>query len=129
MKTLVYFASGEPKQFYKELDYDEIYLVDYCFEKGENRWAESDKVILLGMDCLEAVDWLKNKGVQVDCFVSLNEGLVDGGGKYAIHGDPFFGYAMQIMKGEYLHIMNPNYYGVFFCLNPYHRFRNRITMD
>lgn len=129
LKTLVYFASGPSKDVYESLAFDRIYLVDYCFiGKGDrnNRFSnpniqvsQSGKVICLGMDCLQAVNYLNRQNVKIDAFVALNEGLYEGGGKYAVNSDMFLGYAIPILREEYIHLVNRNYYG-----NNYH-----VTMD
>ena len=122
MKTLVYFASGCNKPEYQKLDFDKIYLIDNCF-KDTKRYPERifsvGKVTCIGMDCLESVEYLKKENVKIDCFVSLNEGLYEGGGSYAINSDFFLGYAMPLLKDNYIHIMNQNYY-----LNHY-----KVSMD
>jgi hypothetical protein len=64
------------------------------------------------MDCLHAVKYLNQHKVKIDCFVALNEGLYEGGGRYAINSDMFLGYVMPILSDEYIHIMNRNYYGI-----------------
>lgn len=113
MKTLVYFASGPSREEYQALDFDKIYLIDNCF-KNRNRYSSNvsskRKTTCIGMDCLESIKFLKNENVQIDCFVSLNEGLYEGGGSYAINSDMFLGYAMPLLKEQYIHIMNKNYY-------------------
>ncbi|GAA5225247.1 hypothetical protein [Membranihabitans marinus] len=43
--------------------------------------------------------------------MSLNEGLNEGGGSYAINSDFFLGYVMPLLKDQYLHIMSKSYYG------------------
>jgi hypothetical protein len=106
-------------------------LVDYCFARKRNlkfgicdqniKVSKSGKVICLGMDCLDAVNYLAHLKVKIDCFVALNEGLYEGGGKFAINGDMFLGYCMPILSDEYIHIVNKNYYG----LNN----NNHVTMD
>ena len=63
------------------------------------------------MDCLHAVKYLNQHKVKIDCFVALNEGLYEGGGRYAINSDMFLGYVMPILSDEYIHILNKNYYG------------------
>jgi len=111
MTTLVYFASGPNKKEYQDLHFDKIYLIDNCFKKGKwNNVYSEGKVICIGMDCLESIAFLKKEKVKIDCFVSLNEGLYEGGGSYAINSDMFLGYAMPLFKKEYIHIMNKNYY-------------------
>ena len=113
MKTLVYFASGPCKAAYRNLEFDKIYLIDNCFQ-GKARNSEdclaNEKIVCLGMDCLKAVDYLRRMNVRIDCFVSLNEGLWEGGGSYAINSDMFLGYVMPLLKETYIHIMNKNYY-------------------
>ena len=122
MRTLVYFASGHFNDLYQELDYEKIYLIDNCFNdkrKYSNRIFSKGKITCLGMDCLESIEYLKKEKVKIDCFVSLNEGLYEGGGSYAINSDMFLGYAMPLFKDQYIHIMNKNYYN-----NMFH-----VTMD
>jgi hypothetical protein len=113
MRTLVYFASGCDSPEYLELDFDRIVLIDNCF-KNKRRYPESifkrSKITCIGMDCLESIEYLKKENIKIDCFVSLNEGLYEGGGSYAINSDMFLGYAMPLFKEQYIHIMNKNYY-------------------
>lgn len=113
MKTLVYFASGPNRTEYQQLDFDRIILVDNCF-KNRRRYPKSifnkGKVTCIGMDCLESIEYLKKANITIDCFVSLNEGLYEGGGSYAINSDFFLGYIMPLLKDNYVHIMNREYY-------------------
>lgn len=108
MKTLVYFASGNYREKYEELPFDRIFLVDNIFKK--RHLLHIGKVILIGLDCLQSIEFFKNNNICIDYFVSLNEGLGEGGGSYAINSDMFLGYAMQILKDEYYHMMYPGYY-------------------
>lgn len=113
MKTLVYFASGPIRAEYQDLDFDKIYLIDNCFrnrQRNTSKVFSEGKITCVGMDCLESIEFLKKEEVKIDCFVSLNEGLYEGGGSYAINSDMFLGYAMPIFKKSYIHIMNKNYY-------------------
>jgi len=113
MKTLVYFASGPNKTEYQDLDFDQIYLIDNFFKKKQQAQIDifnSGKVFCIGMDCIQAVNFLRKQHVKIDCFVSLNEGLYEGGGRYAINSDFFIGYAMSLFKDNYIHIMNKAYY-------------------
>ena len=106
-KTLVYFASGHLKKDYHDLPFDKIYLVDYIFR---NRNQSTGKIICLGMDCLESIEYFKSQNIVIDYFVSLNEGIYEGGGSYGINTDMFLGYAMQIFNNTYHHIMyQPSY--------------------
>ena len=122
MRTLVYFASGCYRQEYQELEFDKVYLIDNCFkmrQQKEPNFINIEKVTCIGMDSLQSVKFLKEENIKIDCFVSLNEGLYEGGGKYAINSDLFLGYVMPLLKDKYIHIMNKNYYN-----NIYH-----VTMD
>jgi hypothetical protein len=122
MSTLVYFASGPNRNEYQDLDFDSIYLIDNCFKNrrgDQNNILTNRKVTCIGMDCLESIEFLKSEKVKIDCFVSLNEGLYEGGGRYAINSDMFLGYVMPLLKDKYIHIMNKYYYH-----NMYH-----VTMD
>lgn len=119
MKTLAYFASGSIRDEYHGLNYDRIYLIDRSFSNGLDKVARHGKIICVGMDCLESIQYLKNEHVKIDCFVSLNEGLFEGGGSYPIQSDMFLGYAMSLFNDEYIHIVNKSYY----CG------QHRITMD
>lgn len=122
MRTLVYFASGCNRPEYQKLDFDRVILIDNCF-KNKRRYPNSifkkGNVTCIGMDCLESIEYLKKEKVQIDCLVSLNEGLYEGGGSYAINSDMFLGYAMPLFKQAYIHVMNKNYYH-----NMYH-----VSMD
>jgi len=122
MRNLVYFASGPNRPEYQKLGFDRIILIDNCF-KNKRRYPRSiftkSRVTCIGMDCLESIEYLKKENIKIDCFVSLNEGLSEGGGSYAINSDFFLGYVMPLLKDNYIHIMNLNYYHNF-----YH-----VTMD
>lgn len=119
-KTLVYFASGPYRPEYEDLNYDRVFLVDFIFaRRSAVKPGKGSKVTCMGMDCLKAIDTLKQQNVKIDCVVALNEGLYEGGGRYAINSDIFLGYVMPILSNEYIQIMNKNYYG-----RNYH-----VTMD
>ena len=120
-KTLVYFASGPSKDVYESLSFDRIYLVDNCFIRkgGRNKGiykpnikiSKSGKVICLGMDCLDAVNYLNKLNVKASTFISLNEGMYEGGGIYPLCADSIISYISLILNDEYIHVMNKNYYG------------------
>ena len=126
---MVYFASGPSKEEYQSLPFDRIYLVDYCFIGKGNRnqgignrniqVSESGKVICLGMDCLDAVNYLNKLNVTASTFITLNEGMYEGGAKYPLLADSIISYFSLILNDEYVHVMNKNYYG-----NHYH-----VTLD
>lgn len=112
MKTLAYFASGinNPGRF-ESLDFaDIIYLIDHRFD---GTYYKSNKVICLGMNALESIDYFIQNNIKLDYFVSVNDGLFEGGGTYAIQSDIFIGYAMQVLKDEYIHVINWDYYNYY----------------
>jgi hypothetical protein len=122
MRTLVYFASGPYNKSYQELPFDRIFLVDNMFRGYQ--LLELEKVILVGMDCLKSIEYFKTQGITIDYFVSLNEGLGEGGGSYAINSDMFLGYVMPLLNDEYYHMMYPGYYGKYWNVKmdlPYHK--------
>ena len=108
MKTLAYFASGSSvKREYSNLPFDKIYLINNGFG---GTIINRGKIVCVDMDCLESIDYLKSQNVKIDCFVSLNEGLYEGGGSYGINSDKFLGYAMPLLNNVYYHIMCKEYY-------------------
>jgi hypothetical protein len=106
MSTLAYFASGEYKDIYQEFDYDNILLVDHGFRK----YSRIGKVICYDYSALRAIDEFKRKNIKIDCLVIINEGLFEGGGRYALNSDMFLGYLMPILNDEYYHYIYPKYY-------------------
>lgn len=112
MKTLVYFASGDYRSEYQNLGFDRVILIDDCFKNRKHpaNIINKGNVTCIGMDCLKAVQYLKTENIKIDCFVSLNEGLHEGGGRYAINSDFFLGFVMPLLSNSYIHIMNKNYY-------------------
>lgn len=112
MKTLAYFASGIEFD-YKELEkiqFDKVILVDKNFSFNSTVKVVNKKVVLLKMDAFEAVDYLKKEKIQLDAFISLNEGLCEGGGDYPLNGFYFLSYLTPILKDNYIHIYDPSYY-------------------
>jgi hypothetical protein len=112
MKTIAYFASGIEKMDLSSFGYDRIILVDNGFKTGEyNIKIENNKTIIrMGCDAITAVDILKDKKIKLDCFISINEGLYEGGGNYPLNGEYFLSYLSPILKNTYYHLYAPNYY-------------------
>lgn len=112
MKTLAYFASGIEKMDFSTFEYDRIILVDYEFDTGlYNIKTENNKTIIrMSCDAITAVDLLKSKGIKLDCFISINEGLEEGGGYYPLNGEYFLSYLSPILNDTYFHIYAPSYY-------------------
>lgn len=113
MKTLVYFASGLFNDFDKidKIDYDRIILIDYEFDIQNSKFKKiSPKILILKMDAMEAVRYLIKNKIKIDCFMSLNEGLEEGGGDYPLNGFYFLSYLSPILESTYYHIYDPSYY-------------------
>lgn len=183
MRTLVYFASGNYKAAYQNLEFDRIFLIDnhhrnpYPINIGEReriinepiitdsrgraydrreRYASFNekprlgdfdltifldykvqrvdadrsvygwdivksnpvnrkiykrgKVYCLEMDCLEAIEYLKQEKISINCFVCLNEGLGEGGGYYPINVDKFMERINPLLENNYIHLMKKEYY-------------------
>lgn len=110
MKTLLYLASGNYYQDYENLPYDKVILVDAnSFSHGFHPPFGS-KVKCMKMDALQAIQQLKTENIQIDCLVSINEGLAEGGGSYPIFLDFLMGYIIPILKDDIIVITNVNYY-------------------
>lgn len=104
--TAAYFASGITPMNLSSWGLENLILIDNGFLKTEmngNIWK-------LKCDAIEAVDILREKGIKLDVYISINEGLNEGGGKYPLNGQYFLGYLMQILQPNYFHIYAPNYY-------------------
>jgi hypothetical protein len=63
------------------------------------------------MDALEAVDEIAKRGLIIDCLVSVNEGLFEGGGDYIIFSEFLLGYLNPYLADELLIITDLDYYG------------------
>jgi len=112
-KTLVYFASGTHIQDeYKNLNYENVILVDYSFK---NCSYDGEKVICLGLDAIVAVSVLRQLSVKIDCLVTINEGLYEGGGRYSLNSDSFLGYCFPLFSDKLIHLGIKDYY----CGNEY----------
>ena len=103
-RTLLYIASGPYKPIYEKLPYDRVILVDSEFT-GE-RPPYSSKVRLMEMDALVAIRQLRKDGVQIHAFVSLNEGLDEGGGFYPIFSDEVLGYLSPILADSVVVVLD-----------------------
>ena len=112
MKTLAYFASGKTEMDFSTFNYDRIILVDNEFNTGlyYSKTENNKTIIRMSCDAITAVDILKDKKIKLDCFISINEGLHEGGGHYPLNGEYFLAYLSPILKDTYYHIYAPNYY-------------------
>lgn len=118
-KTLVYFASGnrvDPE--YKNLGYDNVILVDYTF-KGCT--FDGEKIFCLSLDAIVAVYILKQLKVKIDCFIAIQEGLYEGGGRYAINSNYFLNYCFPLFSNTVINMANNKEY---YCGPEYSNLRN-----
>lgn len=107
-RTLVYFASGNRvSKEYKNLDYENVILVDYLFSKCV---YDGKKIFTLGLDSLVVVKVLKELNVKIDCLVVANEGLSEGGGKYPLSLNEFLGYCFPLFTDKFIFIGSADYY-------------------
>lgn len=108
-RNLIYIASGRRiREGYEDLPYDNIVLVDKCFPEVV---AVKGNVIMIGLDSVRAVALLKQLSVKFSSLVCINEGLSEGGGKFAVLSNWSFSNLLPIMEDEYLLIACPDYYG------------------
>jgi len=111
MSTLLYLASGDYNPKYEDLNFDEIILVDKSSRLGANI-PKNSKVKLITMDALAAIRVLKKRrgNIKIDCLVSVNEGLFEGGGDYPMFSDFLLGYLSPILSDKLLVITDIAYY-------------------
>jgi hypothetical protein len=120
MKNLAYFASGKYHDKFQNLPYDRVFLIDRKILSTNNNQSNIKtigKVVCLNMDALDACDYFRKNKIKLDCFVSINEGLYEGGGDYAIHSDAVFSYIMPLLKNKYIHIIDRKYYNYPMIVN------------
>ena len=109
--TLLYLASGPYRRSYENLPFDQVILVDRDLIRFPRARPENSKVNLLRGDALPAIQKLKKRdGIKIDCLVSVNEGLCEGGGDYPIFSDFLLGYLSPILADELIVITDINYY-------------------
>ena len=114
MKTLAYFGCGIEEMDFSNFNYDRIILVDYHLKIHNKNFEEViEKKIIIKMACasLDAIAILKQKNIKVDCYISINEGLIEGHGDYPLNGSYFLSYLAPILNDTYFHIYAPSYYG------------------
>jgi hypothetical protein len=109
-RNLLYLASGSYHPIYEQLNFDNIYLVDHKFGNNQNGNSDS-KVKIIAKDALLAIDELKSKNIRFDAVVSLNDGMLEGGGTYPIFSDAVLGYLNPLLRDEVLVITDLKYQG------------------
>ena len=111
-RTLLYLASGAYSSEYEKLPYEKVILIDksipQSFAQAVN--TTSQKVEIINSDALEGIKQLKDRNITIDCLVSLNEGLQEGGGEYPIFSEFLLGYLSPILAKEILVILDLDYY-------------------
>lgn len=111
MKTLLYLAAGPYLDAYSKLPFDKLFFV----EKNDLKYTSSYENIpsnaeWIEKDALVAIDELKLRGIKIDYLVLLNEGLLEGGGGYAMLSDEVMGYLSPILKDEFILICDFSHY-------------------
>jgi hypothetical protein len=109
-RTLLYLASGDYHPKYEKLPYDKVILVDDNKIYNNIKLPANSKVEFWVMDALDAIDEIKRSKLTIDCLVSVNEGLHEGGGTYVIFSEFLLGYISPYLADEILVITNLNYY-------------------
>ena len=109
--TLLYLASGPYHKDYENLPYSKVILVDRGCKSGIPENLTNSKVEFWKMDALEAIDEIEKRKLTIDCLVSVNEGLWQGGGTYPIFSEFLLGYISPHLAKELLVITNLDYYG------------------
>ncbi|MDI3476702.1 MAG: hypothetical protein PWQ59_227 [Thermoanaerobacterium sp.] len=116
MKNLLYLAAGSYShkiKVYNNLPFNLICLVDYSYRFRIKYEGKKRNILAIGMDVIDAIEYLNIENFKFDYLVILNEGLVEGGVLYPLHSDLILGYVMSILKDTYVHIMCPEYYKYF----------------
>ena len=110
-KTFCYLAAGPYPKNYNQLAFDKLYFIeknDYLYKSSYQKIPTNTEWICL--DALKAIDDLKEREIKIDYLVSLNEGLNEGGGGYAILSDEVMGYLSPILKDEFVLICDFSHY-------------------
>lgn len=110
MRTLVYFASGSYYERYEALSFDQIILIDKSAFLDYEHTLKDSKVKCWSMSALEALDEFKNRGIQIDALVILNEGLEEGGAEYPLLTNLFLGLVYPFLKKTFLFITDFEHY-------------------
>jgi hypothetical protein len=111
-RTLLYLASGPYSCIYETLPYSKIFLLDKRAFYNKPELPQGTKVELLPMDVLKGIDALRSRNIEIDCLVTINEGLIEGGGKYPMLVDSVFGYLAPILAKDLLLVADFSYYKV-----------------
>jgi hypothetical protein len=110
MKTLLYLASGKYYPEYAALPFDRLIFVDRSPGYAKSYPENNPQIRFIGADALRAIDMLKQEEVKVDCLVSVNEGLDEGGGNYPIFSGFLMGYLSPLLHDKFTLVCNLNNY-------------------
>ena len=110
MKTLLYLASGEYYPEYESLPFERLIFVDRSQSFAKSYPKNNPRIRFIAADALLAIDMLKQEGVKIDCLVSLNEGMNEGGGTYPIFSGFLMGYLSPLLNDEITLVCNLNSY-------------------
>ena len=110
-RTLLYLASGPYSQAYENLPYEKVILVDRSTSYANYKVPNNSKVEFWNIDALKAVGEIAKKGLLIDCLVSVNEGLDEGGGDYVIFSEFLMGYLGPFLADDVMVITDISYYG------------------
>jgi hypothetical protein len=110
MSTLLYLASGGYHPEYAALAFNRMIFVDRCQSYAKSYPKNDPRIRFIQADALIAIDILKKEGVKIDCLVSVNEGLAEGGGTYPIFSGFLMGYLSPVLKDEFTLVCDLNYY-------------------
>jgi hypothetical protein len=110
MKTLLYLASGGYYPEYELLPFDRLIFVDRSHGYAKSYPKHNPRIRFIAADALIAIDMLKKEGVKIDCLVSLNEGLNEGGGTYPIFSSFLMGYLSPLLNDKITLVCDLNYY-------------------
>ena len=110
-RTLLYLASGPYNQAYENLPYEKVILVDRSTSYANYKVPNNSKVEFWNIDALKAVGEIAKKGLLIDCLVSVNEGLDEGGGDYVIFSEFLMGYLGPFLADDVMVITDISYYG------------------
>lgn len=105
-RNFLYLASGvypERNAIYRELPYDNIFLVDKSFPYSH---VVSDKIFCIKSDATRAVEIFRDAGVKMDFYTSVQEGLNEGGVEYAMNTNAWYGFVLPILKDPYIHLLH-----------------------
>lgn len=107
-KTLLYLASGPYKTDYENLPFEQVILVDRL--PNPRVMPKNSKVEYWRMDALNSIDEVSRRKLKIDCLVSLNDGMFEGGGSYPIFSEFLLGYLHPHLSDDLLVITDLNYY-------------------